>query len=182
MRLKRLFFLILYYGLARYLPASNVPWSFGSGKLRRLCARNLFKECGKNINIERGAYFGSGRFIEIGNNSGIGINCHVPNDIIIGNDVMMGPNCFFLERLTHNFDQIDIPVREQGLSQVPKRTIIGNDVWIGRQVLFMAGKCIGNHTIIGAGSVVSKDIPEYVVAVGNPIRVIRDRQEITNKK
>lgn len=46
----------------------------------------------------------------------------------------------------------------------------------------MAGKCIGNHSIIGAGSVVSKDIPEYVVAVGNPIRVIRDRREIINKK
>lgn len=95
---------------------------------------------------------------------------------------MMGPNCFFLERLTHNFNQIDIPMREQGLSQVSKRTIIGNDVWIGRQVLFMAGKCVGDHVVIGAGSVVSKDVSEYMVAAGNPIRVIRDRREIMNKK
>ena len=97
MRLKRLFFLVLYYGLARYLPASNAPWSFGSGKLRRLCAKKLFKKCGKNINIERGVYFGSGISIEIGNNSGIGINCHVPNDIIIGNDVMMDLIAFSLK-------------------------------------------------------------------------------------
>lgn len=47
MRLKRLFFLFLYYGLARYLPASNAPWSFGSGKLRRLCAKKLFKNVAK---------------------------------------------------------------------------------------------------------------------------------------
>lgn len=177
MNIKRLFFLSLYYGIAKHMPASNVPWSFGAGKLRRLCAQNLFKKCGANVNVEKGVYFGNGSNIEIGDNSGIGIRCHVPNDVIIGKNVMMGPDCFLLERLTHNIDRIDISIREQGLSKIEKRTIIGDDVWIGRQVLIMPGKNVGSHTVIGAGSVVSKDVPDYAVAAGNPVRIIRDRRK-----
>lgn len=177
MNIKRLFFLSLYYGIAKHMPASNVPWNFGSGKLRRLCAQKLFKKCGENVNIEKGVYFGNGSNIVIGDNSGIGINCHVPNDVVIGNNVLMGPNVFILERKTHKYDRIDIPIINQGMELIEKSTVIGDDVWIGRQVLILGGKSIASHSIIGAGAVVSKNIPAYSVAVGNPIQIIKDRSK-----
>lgn len=176
MKLKTYFWLATYYGFARYLPPSSKTKPLGmlGHKLRSVCAHQLFKKCGSNINIEHMAYFGKGHGIEIGNNSGIGIHCHVPNDIYIGENVMMGPHCYILDNVTHNFDRTDIPMIEQGSSIINGRTIIGDDVWIGRQCLFTPCKHIGNQSIIG-GSVVCKNIPPKVIAAGNPIRIIRNR-------
>ena len=177
--MKKKFFLCLYYGFARFLPHShgNILGRWG-GQIRRLCARNLFKYCAPDANIEHMAYFGSGRGIEIGSRSGIGKHCRVPNNIKIGDNVMMGPRCWILDTSTHRYDRTDIPMIDQGSIDSGKRTIIGDDVWIGRECLIIGGKKIGSHTIIGARSVVSKDIPDYVVAAGNPIRVIRQRKEL----
>ncbi len=177
MKVSKVFYLLLYYGFARYLPPSHYPIRLFGGTIRNYCARHLFKFCGKNINIERGAYFGDGHGVEIGDNSDIGINCHVPNDIKIGKDVMMGPNCFFLENKSHTFDRTDVPMLGQGMKTIPGRTEIGDDVWIGRQALVLSCKKISSHSIVGAGSVVSKDVPEYAIVAGNPIRFIRDRRQ-----
>ena len=123
------------------------------------------------------ANFGTGSGVELGNHSCMGVHCHFPNDIKIGEYVMFGPHCHILGNVTHNYDRVDIPIGEQGSRKIENRTIIGNDVWMGRQCLMIPGHVIGDHSIIGAGSVVSKDIPEYSVAVGNPVRVIRDRRD-----
>ena len=86
-----------------------------------LC-RRIFKYCGKNVNIEKGACFGSGRLVELGDNSGLGINSMVPSDICIGKDVMMGANCYILSQ-NHKIDDLSIPMNRQGF--VTKgRTII----------------------------------------------------------
>lgn len=174
--MKRKFWLILYYGFARYLPPTHkgLLGLIGS-KLRRTCAMHLFKSCASDVNIEHMADFGNGAGIEIGSRSGIGIHCHVPNDIKIGDCVLMGPYCHILNNTSHNYSRNDIPIIDQGVSKIKKRTIIGNDVWMGRQCLMVSGKTIGNHTIIGAGSVVCKDIPDNVVAAGNPIRIVKQR-------
>ena len=174
--MKRKIYLLLYYGFARFLPVSVSRMGGTSRKIRYHICKHIFKSCGKDVNIERMADFGNGYEIEIGDRSGIGINCHVPNDIKIGTDVLMGPNVHILVNHTHNYDRVDIPIIEQGGHKVTRRTIIGDDVWIGRQVLMISGKQIGNHTIIGAGSVVSKDVPDYVIAAGNPIRIIKQRK------
>ena len=168
--------LVIYYGFARYLPESHKAFlgKFG-GWLRRLCAKKIFKYCAPDANIEHMAFFGSGENVEIGHCSGIGIHCHVPNDIKIGDNVMMGPKCYFLGSDTHSFDRIDIPMIQQGRKK-EGRTIVGDDVWIGREVLVIGGKTIGNHTIIGARSVVSKDIPDYVMAAGNPCQIKKQRR------
>lgn len=85
----------VYYLFAQYLPAS---YSRCSGKkIRYFLCKRIFKSCGCNVNIERKAHFGSGRNVEIGDNSGLGINCNVPSNIKIGNNVMMGPNCFVIK-------------------------------------------------------------------------------------
>ena len=97
--MKRHFWLCLYYGFARFLPSSHKKIGGRFGRyLRLLCARHLFKKCSKTANIERLASFGDGHGIEIGERSGLGVSCHVPNDIFIGNDVMMGPFCFVTDK------------------------------------------------------------------------------------
>lgn len=175
MKLSRLFWLAIYYGFARFLPKSHSHFLRFGGTLRRLCAKHLFAYCGEKVNIERLAHFGTGEKIEIGNHSGIGISCRVPDDIKIGNYVMMGPYCNFLGSSTHRYNRVDIPIIRQGRISIG-RTEIGDDVWIGQQCLILGGKKIGSHSIIGAGSVVSKEIPSYVIVAGNPIRIIRDRR------
>lgn len=139
-----------------------------------MCKR-IFKSIGVNVNIEKGARFGSGFDIEIGDNSGIGVNCVVPSNIIIGDDVMMGPNCFILGR-NHRFDRTDIPMRLQGYKDMDKRTVIDNDVWIGRNVTFTPGRHVSQGTIIGACTLLCKDFPAYSIVGGNPSQLLRIRK------
>ena len=176
-RYKSICFLLLYYGIAQWLPDSFNKRLLGhlSDLLRVYCCRHLFASTGKNIHIGRRAYCGKGKYVKIGNNSNIGAYCHVPSDIEIGTDVMMGPHSYFSESVTHQFSRVDIPMIQQGVVPVAGHIVIGDDVWVGRSCLVLPCKEIGSHTVIGAGSVVSKNIPDYVVAVGNPCRIIRKR-------
>jgi maltose O-acetyltransferase len=139
----------------------------------QLCKR-IFLHCGKNVNIERFAYFGNGFKIEIGNNSGVGVHCSIPNDIIIGNDVMMGPHCFILS-VNHCFSETDIPMNLQGF-QKAKRTVIDDDVWISRNVTMTPGRHISRGSIIGACCLLCKDFPEYSIVGGNPSSLIKKRK------
>jgi maltose O-acetyltransferase len=166
--------LLAYYGLLTYLPVSTFP-IIGklSRNLRYLCCKNIFLYCGHNVNIERKAKFGSGINLSIGDNSGIGVNCVVPSDINVGNNVMMGPNCYILHA-NHEIDRTDIPMIDQGYSSI-KQTIIEDDVWIGRQVLFTPGRIVKKGSIVGAGCILTKDFPEYSIIGGNPSKLIRKR-------
>lgn len=166
--------LILYYGFLRYLPAST---SLVGGKLfrklRYLCCRPIFRKCGKNVNIERLASFGNGVNIEIGHHSGLGIRSHIPNDTIIGENVMMGPDCYILSA-NHRFKNREIPIIEQGY-EPRKQTIIEDDVWIGRSVTFTPGRTVRKGSIIAVGTVLTKDFPPYSIVGGNPGKLIRER-------
>ncbi len=176
----KLTLLVLYYGFARYLPPSDNRCSEWIKRIRRLICNPLFKSAGKNINIEKGAYFGNGAQIEIGDNSGIGIDCRVVGPVKIGNDVMMGPEVVILTH-HHRHDRLDIPMWQQG--QLPDQpVIIGNDVWIGTRAIIMPNVHIGNGCIIGAASVVTKDIPSYAVVGGIPAKVIRYRSKHTEEQ
>lgn len=171
--LKQIVCLSLYYGLVRNLP--NYKIIFGGGSfLRYQLAKRIFKSCGKNVNIERGAVFGSGREIEIGDNSGLGINCCIPGNTKIGKDVMMGPNCYILPH-NHAFDRTDIPMWHQGFTE-KKQTIIEDDVWIGRDVTMTPGHTIKKGSIIAACAVLTKDFPEYSIVGGNPAKLIKSRK------
>lgn len=169
---------MLFYGFARFLPWSGAPILGNICKhIRYTCCKHIFKKIGTGVNVERMASFGNGYDVEIGDRSSIGLHCNVPNDIKIGDDVMMGPYCYILENVTHCHNRIDIPMIFQGSKKVETRTIIGNDVWMGRQCIMISGKTIGDHCVIGAGSVICKNIPDWKVAGGSPIRIIRDRRE-----
>lgn len=166
--------LILYYGFAIYLPKSNRPYAFGLTKpIRYLVCKNIFEFCGKNVNIERCAYFGDGKGIFIGNNSGIGVNCKIQRNVKIGNYVMMGEDVIIITN-THKFDDCNIPMAMQGFENLP--VTIGDDVWIGSRVMILPGVKIGKGSIIGAGAVVSKDVPEYSIVGGVPAKLIRSRK------
>tara|TARA_R110001606_G_scaffold368214_1_gene523957 strand:+ start:406 stop:924 length:519 start_codon:yes stop_codon:yes gene_type:complete len=166
---------LFYRCIAFYLPKSNFIFFGTTCKyLRGACGRKMFKYCGNNINIEKGARFGRGHNIMIGHNSGIGRNAQIPNDIIIGDNVMMGPDCIIYHR-NHKFSETTVPICKQGF-EPKKQTVIGNDVWIGGGVIVTPGKKIGNGVIIAAGSVVTKDLDDYGIYGGNPAKLIRFRK------
>lgn len=116
-----------------------------------------------------------GKGIKTGNNCGIGDYCFfgAAGGITIGDDVIMGQNVRFHSE-NHNFAELDIPIRLQGVSH--KGIVIGNDCWIGAGCVFLDGVNVGEGCVIGSNTLVNKDIPPYSVAVGNPVRIIKNRK------
>ena len=163
---------LLYYTVAKRLPRSYSGLKIGQTKLRRLCGRLMLAHCGKKVNIEHNALF-SGK-VSLGDYSGIGVNAKIYGTCIIGDFVMMGEDCTIITR-NHKFDRTDIPMMEQGFEE-ERPVHIGNDVWIGDRVMILPGVHIGDGCVIGAGAVVTGDIPPYSIAVGVPAKVIRSRK------
>ena len=167
--LKTKILFVLYKVFASWLPKSD-HFKLG-GCLRRIFAKSIISYCGKKVNVEHGASFTPA--LRIGDRSGIGINCELTGPISIGVDVMMGPEVIIYTS-GHRFDRTDIPMMDQGFVE-PRPVIIGNDVWIGRRVIIMPGVTVGDGCVIGAGAVVTKDIPPYSVVGGVPARIIKSR-------
>lgn len=176
-KMRRVILLALYYGFARHLPASTTKLTRWCRNIRMHICRDLFKHAGKNINVEHGAYFGSGSQISLGDNSGIGIDCQLYGSIQIGNNVMMGPEVMIFTR-NHRFDRLDIPMSEQG-NRPDQPVVIGDDVWFGARVIVLPGVVIGQGSIVAAGAVVSKPVPDYAIVGGNPARFIRSRRHVS---
>jgi virginiamycin A acetyltransferase len=105
--------------------------------------------------------------VYIGPQCNIGM-CSIGADTLIasGVHIISGSN-------QHSFSDLSTPIQQQGGTYT--KVTIGKDCWIGNGALVFAN--IGDHSVIGAGSVVTKDIPAYSIAVGNPARVIRSRNE-----
>ena len=164
-----------YYLFARHLPGSSMPYSLGSKYIRRFFCGMIFKRMGKNVNIENGAFFSSGREIEIGDNSGLGLDCRVTGPLKIGNNVMIGPDVMIFTQ-NHGTERLDIPMRMQTGAKKP--VSIGDDVWIAARVIILPGITIGNGAILAAGAVVTKDVPEYAVVGGNPAKIIKFRNGV----
>jgi len=110
--------------------------------------------------------------IIIGDNFYINANCHLLGEIKIGNDVMIGPQTIIWGR-DHGMKKNEL-MRLQ--PHVKKPIVIEDDVWIGANVTILKGVKISKGAVVGAGSVVIKDVPEYAVVVGNPAKVVRHRE------
>jgi maltose O-acetyltransferase len=163
----------IYYLFAQYLPRTNSRLSFGSGVIRRVVCRHIFRSMGKQVNIERGAYFSTGEQISIGDHSGLGVNCSVTGPVTIGCDVMMGPDVIVM---TENHATADVTRPMRGQGALPRRpVVIEDDVWIGSRVIILPGVTIRHGAIVGAGAVVTKEVPAYAVVGGNPARVLKYR-------
>ena len=87
----------------------------------------------------------------------------------------MGPECVFLTT-SHAHKDTDIPMIDQGFDQ-EKAIVIEEDVWIGTRSIILPGVRIGKGSIVGAGSVVTKSVPQFSIAAGNPAKVVRSRSE-----
>lgn len=163
----------LYWNVAQYLPRSFKRGGKFAKWFRAWCCRGFLMHVGTNVNIECDVYFG-GDSVSIGDNSGIGIRCQIYGPLTMGDHVMMGPDCD-IHGTNHKFDRLDIPMDQQGFGET-RGVVVGDDVWIGSRVTIMPGVKIGSGCIIGACSVVTKDIPDYGVAVGNPAVVKKFRK------
>lgn len=174
----RKFWLILYYGFARHLPKSTVPVMGKFGRwLRGKCARHLFSKCTcKDINIEQGAYFGSGKNFHALGNTTLGKDFVSHNRIVTIQGALMMAEDVLFQGGGHKFDNPDVRIGSEGdLPDTPLE--IGFDVWIGARAIILPGcKRIGAHSIIGAGAVVTHDVPDYAIVGGNPAKVIKMRK------
>ena len=134
--------------------------------------KKLFAEVGENCYIES-PYFANwgGHHVHLGSNiyANAGLKLVDDTHIYIGDCTMLGPNVV-IATAGH---PIDPELRAKGL-QYNLPVHIGRNCWLGAGVIVMPGVTIGDNTVIGAGSIVTKDIPSGVVAVGNPCRVMRE--------
>lgn len=138
--------------------------------LRRDILHKLLKKSGKDIYIEPPFYTDYGCNTEIGDKFYGNYELIILDiaNVKIGNNVMFGPRVG-LYTAGHPIDAV---IRNEAF-EYGKPITIGNDVWIGGNVVINPGVTIGNNVVIGSGSIVTKDIPDGVIAVGNPCRVLR---------
>ncbi|WP_286218610.1 acyltransferase [Paraoerskovia sediminicola] len=128
---------------------------------------------------------------ELGDRSYVAADAHVGGDVVVGADCSVNVRVTVRGRVRlgravrigagtsilgfdHTFDDPDTemfrqPLRSQGIT-------VGDDVWIGAHVVVRDGVTVGSHAVVGAGSVVTRDVPDWAVVVGNPARVVRDRR------
>lgn len=109
----------------------------------------------------------------IGNHSSFNRNTVLRGKYNIGNYVLIGPNCSIMG-FNHRFDDVDKLISVQG--RTIKGIIIEDNVWIGANTIILDGVTIGEGCVIGGGSVITKSIPPYSIAVGNPCKIIKNRK------
>ena len=139
---------------------------------RQELLKQLFAEVGENCYVES-PYFANwgGHHVHLGSNiyANAGLKLVDDTHIYIGDNTMLGPNVV-IATAGH---PIDPTLRSKGLQyNLPVR--IGRNCWLGAGVIVMPGVTVGDNSVIGAGSVVTRDIPSGVVAVGNPCKVLRE--------
>ncbi|NOW92758.1 galactoside O-acetyltransferase [Clostridium beijerinckii] len=141
---------------------------------RKDLLKELLGDMGDEIWIEPPLHMAYGKNVHIGNCFYANFNFVIVDDIdvYIGEHVMIAPNV----TITPTGHPVDPDLRKPGTQfSIPVK--IGNNVWIGSNAVILPGVTIGDNSVIGAGSVVTHDIPENVIAVGNPCRVLRKISE-----
>lgn len=169
MRKLLVYFCFLLYNLGpRWLPNSDPPILRWTKWVRYIFAKGIMEQCGKNVNVQNRARFGHN--LSIGDNSGLGENCRIGSGTIIGKNVKMAPDVIICTQ-NHRY------TRETFEGFVRKRVRIEDNVWIGYRAIILPGVHIGRNAIIGAGAVVTKDVPAYGVVGGAPARILKFRDE-----
>jgi len=147
----------------------DVPFAIGI-LMRGEFYRRTLKRCGKNIVIGSGTVF-SYPDVSVGDNVLIGMY-NIIHFCDFGSNVMVADHCQFLSGSKyHNFDRVDVPMCRQG--GYLRRIQIADDCWIGAGAIVMAS--VGTGSIVGAGSIVTREVEPYSVVAGNPATLIRKR-------
>lgn len=161
----------LYLAVFRHTPEDFRPYALFFPWLRNRLVALFADHCGRGVRVKSNAEVSP--YIRIGDRSELGTRCMIQSGVAIGDDVIMGPDVKIFSR-NHRFDDPAQPVALQGKQQ--RSVTIGNDVWIGANVVILPGVTIGDHAILAAGAIVTRDVPEWAIAGGNPARVIKDRR------
>ena len=148
---------------------NNTPPS--QEETRQQIMHQLLGSHGENIFFEPPVHMYYGSNVHIGNNFYANFNLVMVDDgqIYIGDKVMIGPNVTLCTTGHPVY-----PLYREMVAHYSLPIHIGNNVWIGAHSVILPGVTIGDNTVIGAGSIVTRDIPANVVAVGNPCRVMRE--------
>lgn len=163
----------LYIAVFRFTPEDYRPYSLGFPVLRRFLVKQFALACGVKVRVKHNADVSPG--LVIGDYSELGTRCMIHSNVALGNHVIMGPDVKIYSR-NHLFGSLDTPIALQGKEY--KKTCIGDDVWIGANALILGGVTVGSHSVVAAGSVVTRDVPEWAVVGGNPAKLIKDRREM----
>lgn len=134
---------------------------------------------GNEVLLGRGTVLGTRNgTIEIGDFSNIGANCRLgtTSRIKFGKHVLLAANCY-IGGAQHRFDRLDVPIMRQGYES-KGGVVIEDDVWLGTDVKILDGVRVGTGSVIGAGSIVTKDIPPYSIALGTPAKVKASRKDL----
>ncbi|EKD43140.1 MAG: galactoside O-acetyltransferase [uncultured bacterium] len=136
--------------------------------------RIFLKKCGQRFHVYKGTVILSPQKIEVGDDVWFNERCYIVGEggIKIGNHTMLARNVSLITS-NHGFEDKKIPMLLQPVNSAPIE--IGDDVWLGVNAVVLKGVKIGKGSIIGAGSVVTKDVPEYAIVGGVPAEVIRYR-------
>jgi acetyltransferase-like isoleucine patch superfamily enzyme len=140
---------------------------------------SFLKDKGKNVYIAHGCDISFNK-VSVGSNVYVGPFCYFispKNNIVIGNFVMFGPNVI-ISSSNHDFSRKSITIYEQSKNNNFDKggdVIIEDDVWIGSGAIILQGVRIGKGSIVGAGSVVSRNVPEYSIYTGVKNRMIKER-------
>lgn len=172
----------LYYGLLQFIPTGAPVVGRPLCKIKSRILHMLQPRIDARTNICARAYLGNLANITIGACSGIGKNFRMHNaEITIGKHVITAQDILVMGG-GHKYDRLDIPMGEQG--DIGRTSlVIEDDVWIGARVTILAKNYkIGRGAIIGAGSVVTKEVPPYAIVAGNPAKVIKYRVDDTVKE
>lgn len=161
------FYKLLLATIGKALPNYSKPFGKTANKFRCYCARHIVQEMGVGCDIDKGAVVNPNVVIE--NYGCVGVNSLVSPYTTIGQHAMMGPECLIYTN-NHKFDKE--LMRFEGFTE-RKPVVIEEYAWIGARVIILPGITIGKGSVVGAGSVVTKNIPPYSVAGGNPARVIK---------
>lgn len=147
-------------------------------RARRVIRQNV--EVGTDFSFGENTVVWAPRSLSIGNNVALGSNVRIEVDGVVGDHVLIANSSAIVGREDHDRGQVGVSIRESRWvgsypEELSRETHVGSDVWIGFGSIVLSGVTIGDSTIVGAGSVVTKDLPPNVIAVGNPARVIAAR-------
>jgi maltose O-acetyltransferase len=150
-----------------------LPESYPNMVIRSLLARQICAKCGPKVKTLYKAKLTTR--LEIGANTSIGPNffpmCY--GTLVIGNDVLIAPDVIIVDT-SHSYQSLDTPIIQQGWEE-PNPVIVGDGVWIGARSIILPGVVLGEHSIVAAGSIVTKDVEPYAIVGGNPAKLIHYR-------
>lgn len=166
--------LILYYLIIQKLPHSRLFSGFNTIRLWYTAKILKVISYDKNSKFENGIYISDAKYLKIGKFVRINENVFLQGKITIGDYALIAPNVAIYTQ-AHIHDNVSTPVVKQG-SVTQKGVVLKDNVWLGRNVVVLPGITIGEGAIVGANSVVTKDVLPFTIVGGVPAKLIRERK------